>query len=396
MKQLASSIIFILLVYACTSIDQWNSLDNIPTESVSIEWNRQTRLLDTAYYAVSKIVPLKLDSTMFIGHADKVEIYDGYIFLMDKEYAKRIFIFDSLGNMSAYIGGLGRAKNEYLRGPSDFSIDRKKREVCVMEAESNKLIRYDFNGKVKSTRRITDYWPYSFSCLSDGKYAFSFRMMDNNSNTDNCELIVSDTLFDIQERWRPLTTHQLFTKDFPFWNTDGHVFYIPNLSDTVLVFDADTIERKVHVDFKGHFLSPDDVCSLKKDGDYSILGDKEGVVNSICKYEENDYWLHIEYSTGVLFHYLKNRVTGKEYQGASLFDGMFPIQNICVDGKYLVCLVLGDDINILKQMISKDSREIQTLYEKSNDIIKGMINGKQSLPTLLYIDINREYDNIRK
>ena len=131
MKQLASSIIFILSVYACTSIGQWNSLDNIPTESVSIEWNRQTKLLDTADYAVSRIVPLKLDSTMFIGHADKIEFYDGYIFLMDKEYAKRIFVFDSLGNMSACIGGLGRAKNEYLRGPSDFSIDRKKkRGLC--------------------------------------------------------------------------------------------------------------------------------------------------------------------------------------------------------------------------------------------------------------------------
>lgn len=88
MKQIASSIIFILSIYACTSIGQWNSLDNIPTESVSIEWNRQTKLLDTADYAVSRIVPLKLDSTMFIGHADKIEFYDGYIFLMDKEYAK--------------------------------------------------------------------------------------------------------------------------------------------------------------------------------------------------------------------------------------------------------------------------------------------------------------------
>lgn len=387
MKRLAVSVTFILLICSCTYQDRSVSLKSLPTENVSIEWDRQTKVLDTTEYTISKVVPLKKDSMMFIGQVDRMEFHNGHVFVLDREYAKRVFVFDSLGNMSACIGRLGRADNEYLRGPSDFSIDRKKDELCVMEAESNKIIRYSYDGKVKQICRIKEFWPYSFSCLSDGNLAFSFRMMDNNSNTDNCELVASDTSFNVQRRWRPLAHHQIFTKDFPFWNIDGGVYFIPNLSDTVLCFSGDTIGRKIHIDFQGQFLSPKDAGKVMKEGDYSILCNKEGVVNSICKYEENEDWINIEYSTGIMFHYLQNRTTGAEYQGISLFDGIFPLRGLFINGKHLTCVILEDDIATYRRLLSDNNLEINAQYAKSNSVIKNLIEGKIPLPALLYIDI---------
>lgn len=387
MRQLAISLFTFLSICACTHTDRSMPLEKLPLSHIVLDWNGQTVQLDTAGYEISKILSLDMDTTLFIGQIDKMEIYGGYIFVLDKEYAKKVFVFDSVGHMTACVGEIGHADKEFLRGPSDFAIDKQNNELCVFEAETNKIIRFTFDGELLSTTKIDEYWPYSFSVLNSGKYVFAFRMIDNNKSTDGCEVVVSDTLMNVQKRWRPLERHHLFTKDFPFWSNGEQTFYVPNLSDTVLVFNSDSIVNRVYVDFQGHFIDSETAAKIKYDGDYKAANDKGQHVYSICKYEENEYWINIEYNIGVMMHYLRNKKTGKSYQGVSLFDGIFPIHGVTVSDKHIACIITAESIEQSKYMIDSGNSDIRAAYARTNQVIRDMINGKLSLPALLYIKL---------
>ena len=103
----------------------------------------------------------------------------------------------------------------------------------------------------------------------------------------------------------------MFTTDMPFWHSDVGLCYIPNLSDTVFIFNGDTLSRAIHVDFKGKFLSQNVVAELKHKGEAAIRKNYEGYVYNLTKYEENDEWVNVDYSVGVRVHYLKNKTNWK-------------------------------------------------------------------------------------
>lgn len=389
MKQLAISFI-ILSLCACTHSDRNMSYHNLPLSSITVKWNRQTELLDTTDYEVTEVLPLKIGESLFIGNIDKLKRDDGYTFILDKESAGKVYIFDALGNMVASIGTIGHANNEYLRGPSDFSIDRQQKELCVFEAESSKILRYDFNGNLTSVIHIKDYWPYSFSVLSKNRFAFAFRMLNDEGTNDNCELIVSDTMLNVKKQWRPLIKDQLFTKDFPFWSNGEENFYIPNMSDTILVLNKDSVTHRIHVDFAGSFISPLEAAKVKFEGDYEILMKQEGIVNSICKFEENKYWINMEYSSGIIHHYLKDKITGKEYQGVAIFDGIFPIRGLRIEGENIIGIILKDDIENLRLLLKDNNSDFNPLYKRTHKVIKEMIEGHISTPALVSIHIRKD------
>lgn len=143
-----------------------------------------------------------------------------------------------------------------------------------------------------------------------------------------------------------------------------------------------------HIDFGGKFIPYSTARQVEKSGDYSIIQNHDGYVNSICKYEENESWINIEYSMGVKNYYLYNKASGRTYQGTSLFQGFMPVSGFWIHGKNISCVVLDDDVEALRRAMKKNQTlKLNELYNESNSVIKQIIDGKISTPVVLYLDI---------
>ena len=343
-----------------------------------------TERLDTGQYVISHVLPLNCGENAFLPQYDKILFHKEKIYIMDRDVNKAIFVFDSLGNYLSKIGEVGHALNELYRQPTDFSVHPVTGHVYLFEDEGRKIIKYDENGRYYSTDVLKDIWPYAFALTNSGDYAFAFRML-NDEMSQTYELSVYDSLEHNKSNFRVLFNHQMFTENMPFWSSDSLLYYTPNLSDTVFVLNADTISRAIHVDFQGRFLPDKVVSQLKHDGKLSILKDYEGYIQGIKKYEENDYWISVDYSVGIGMHYLKNKKTNKDFVFTSLFKGFFPSDLFFIKDKYLVYLITED--NMMDVISLKNENWWHKAYSDTHDVVKKMIKGEIELPALVYVEI---------
>ena len=173
-----------LVLCACNKTERPESPRNFTVEDLVIS-TELTGHLDTTQYVISKVVPLTGGEDVII-----------------------------LGNFQYKVGEAGRALNEFYRQPSDFSVDSRGR-IYLFDSEGPKIIKYDEQGKYRSTDALREIWPYAFALTDNGDYAFAFRMMDDRTEV-TYELAVYDSLEQNKSNYRPLADHQLFTYDIPF------------------------------------------------------------------------------------------------------------------------------------------------------------------------------------
>ena len=259
------------LLCACNKSQRSESPCNYTREEKVINTS-PTEFLDTTQYTISKVIPLTGGENVIIPQYDKIVFQGDKVYILDKSISKRVFVYDTLGNFQYKVGEAGRALNEFYRQPSDFSVDSRGR-IYLFDSEGPKIIKYDEQGKYRSTDALREIWPYAFALTDNGDYAFAFRMMDDRTEV-TYELAVYDSLEQNKSNYRPLADHQLFTYDIPFWSSEDKLYYIPNMSDTVFVLSGDTISRAIHLDFQGKFLPDEAVAEVQRTGELSKIARK--------------------------------------------------------------------------------------------------------------------------
>ena len=372
-----------LVLCACNKTERPESPRNFTVEDLVIS-TELTGHLDTTQYVISKVVPLTGGEDVIIPQYDKLVFQGDKVYILDKSISKRVFVYDTLGNFQYKVGEAGRALNEFYRQPSDFSVDSRGR-IYLFDSEGPKIIKYDEQGKYRSTDALREIWPYAFALTDNGDYAFAFRMMDDRTEV-TYELAVYDSLEQNKSNYRPLADHQLFTYDIPFWSSEDKLYYIPNMSDTVFVLSGDTISRAIHLDFQGKFLPDEAVAEVQRTGELSKIARKhEGAVLGAVKYEENEHWIHVEYSIGIGLNYLKNKQTGEIHEFVSLFEGFFPASQFFICDNFLVYLMTED--SVLGTASMKEEDFWAETYGKTSGAVRKMLDGKTPLPALVYVEL---------
>lgn len=197
-----------------------------------------------------KYIPLETTKESLIGNISKLVSDSSFIFVFDKQNST-VFRFSDQGNFLGCIGKKGRGPKEYLR-LSDMSIDKKRKEICLLSANSRKMIFYNYSGKVLREEFLYYYFHH---------VEFSSDQMILNTSfayNDRIPLIDLHRLVIANRNQRPLYKGFAYSeknrKDFhwevqrPLSEFGSQIFFNHILSDTIWQIKDSILEAKYIID----------------------------------------------------------------------------------------------------------------------------------------------------
>ena len=166
--KILAGLCFMGLIASCDSSKE-NQLNVKHRESYHINPEVTTNGISTAQYSVDSVCSLQVSDDIVEIRTSKIIAANGRIYLLDAEITKKLYVFDSKGNLTATIGERGRARNEFVGKPDDFFVDSKNR-LHVFDKIGHKIIVYDGNGAFRDVIMTDAYYPHSIGLTGTDKY----------------------------------------------------------------------------------------------------------------------------------------------------------------------------------------------------------------------------------
>lgn len=113
-----------------------------------------------------RIIQLETTEECIVGVTDNLLIADSLIFVVDT-WGRQISVFDMNGKFQNHIGRKGHAKGEYVSMYS-VTLDTRQKRVCIIDADSQKLLFYDYKGNFLS-QEPRYFWYQNIAFLGSDK-----------------------------------------------------------------------------------------------------------------------------------------------------------------------------------------------------------------------------------
>ena len=149
-----------------------------------------------------ELIPLETNEDYLIGEIDKIQIYNGFYFILDKRSAKSLFVFDENGKFKYSIKSQGKGPLEFIR-PYDFTIDFDSNQLIIFDGKLSKLVFYEIgSGKPLKEKRLY-YRFHNIAYSGKGVFCFSSHGDDNShlSSIDKYLLYMTDSTFKLKNKF---------------------------------------------------------------------------------------------------------------------------------------------------------------------------------------------------
>lgn len=383
LKNITFGLVIVQALASCTMKDSDSTgLGEYQTETITVEEpGIGTKLLDKSHYSIDSVCSLSMPRDLEHFSVRKFLVKNNRVYIWAASYSDAIFAFDSNGYRLYRIGGQGRPENELIDRLSDFFVDGED-NIHIFSQAKQRISVFDKNGKYLRTTKIWKNNPSTIGVTENGRYLYSFA-----ENTCGAALSICSYENNIQHELIPFGKEH--DEKFPitqnFFQNGRKLCHIPLMSDSVLVFDNDKLEKVVRVNFKGKFIKdmpPKAVISPLEQNKPTEYED------ALCinKYQETDSFALLGYicgRMGVTRFLLKNKNTKEISGGRSLFEGFLSYTNAYLLDNKLVILVT--DVDYLKEARRTD--EFMEKYNKSDSKIQEIIDGKIRVPAIMYITL---------
>ncbi len=252
----------VLLLCSCGSKESKNNNSNAElgdsTVPIKIDVSvTDTELLTSDLYEIDSIVALETIETSLIGDIDKLEIYDGRIFVLDKYAANKLAIFSSHGSYIGNIGRQGGGPGEYDQ-IRDFCIDRENSRIIILDnhynllffdSEGNYLERHKLVAPANSIEVISNGVVALFTDLQSSSYPFGDYKLKIYNYKDQ-EVISTKFLAD-QEQIVPYS-------DENFSKLNSALLLNYSTTDTIYSVSAEEVKPKYVINYEGDLKRPTD------------------------------------------------------------------------------------------------------------------------------------------
>ena len=256
-----NSFLLLLIIYSCSP--QKRHVEN-EGEKITVDLNN---IIDVSTNSI--ILPIRYiqlqeeDNNVFIGEIDKIIFTDNYVFILDSEKSKALFIFRHDGSFVRVINRIGGGVGEYV-SIDDFQINEDKAEIILLDKNKRELLFYDFDGYF--IRNLTiDFFVNSIMLyqkdkivIDKGNYTSdetkkALAIIDSHRGTTYCHL------FPIKDFLKNIT----FSPKTPLKKYDELILYQPSMSNYIYEFSNDSLHLRYVMDFGTSWPNENELSRLK-------------------------------------------------------------------------------------------------------------------------------------
>jgi hypothetical protein len=282
------------------NLDSIKSIDNFKMSSI---------------FKKARAIPLEETDFAIIGNINSIQVFDNYIFVLDSDKAKKLFVFDKNGNYLRQIGSFGQGSGEYLN-ISDFCLDTIKHEIYLFDKAKQKLLKYNFeNGSYISSINIKKYGHYI--TYLNKKIYISLLNQDNMLTELDIETNIQKEFLNA-DKYNCGKTSSDFTDYNFFYSKLNSPKFIGHLMNTVMSIDETGLHPYLTVKSE-NWVKKSDMLSMeelsKKDETLYDLLSQKGRVFKIQNYMEHGDFIYFEYARGNFdFFVVLNKKNQEVYQ----------------------------------------------------------------------------------
>ncbi|MFV0418722.1 MAG: 6-bladed beta-propeller [Dysgonomonas sp.] len=124
--------------------------------------NTKSKIFTSDFFSSVDIIELESSEASFIGKINKLVNHKDMFIVLDRTYAKGVYLFDNEGRFIRKFGMRGDGPGEYSN-ISDFTIDRTENIIYTLDNQKQQINWYDINnGEFINSIRIQDDLTKSF------------------------------------------------------------------------------------------------------------------------------------------------------------------------------------------------------------------------------------------
>ncbi|MDR0420841.1 MAG: 6-bladed beta-propeller [Prevotellaceae bacterium] len=142
-------------------------------------------LMASAIFKNVKTIILEDHDYAVIGMINELQVFEDKIFILDYDFAKKLFVFDKNGKFVRQIGSKGQGPGEY-RSIDDFCIDVEKRAIYILDRDGSKVFVYNLDtGKYLNAVKLSpdesscNYLAYYDNKLYTATVPYDYRKKSN-------------------------------------------------------------------------------------------------------------------------------------------------------------------------------------------------------------------------
>ena len=136
-------------IVALTAINE-KELSQIKSKyTIDLDGNKETSIPFSTYFKSLTTIILETNENCLIGQIDELQIFDGCIYILDRNRAKSLLVFDADGRFIRKIGNFGQGPGEYIH-LWDFTLDTENRFIYLLDY-GQRVHKYHLDGTFVKT-----------------------------------------------------------------------------------------------------------------------------------------------------------------------------------------------------------------------------------------------------
>jgi hypothetical protein len=368
LKKRKSLTLFLILffLFGCSAEKEEKTIQKIPIEINTNEKNNRK-------INIEKIIPLETKKEALFGRPSRITMTDNRIIILDDRGRAALFLFDEKG---IFLGKTkkGKGKGECL-SPSDYYYDNTTKEIQVFDLGNKKMLYYDLNLGVKSTKKIENNLFFrNFNKLKNGEWLVHYQNQLRGDRNDRKIYSFLKYSADFQTITAPLLPddivehRQLFVIN-PMSREQDEVLLCRPFDQYLYGFgEENKIAKQYFIDFGDYSITQADIekgrshiYSLKKKGErVTVLGDviHNGayVACSFVYNQDSQYFIY-------------NKKTKETICSVSLTTLPYGVLKGMKDKNTFILLVKAIDLKTFAADNDIVFEELTTIHDEGNDII---------------------------
>jgi hypothetical protein len=217
-------------------------------ETIRINLDSSTVPFWTDLVEIVETVKLELTEKSIISGIYKVEFANNRFYVLDKQKANALFVYDRKGKFIQRIGRDGKGPGEHLR-IWDFNINYLNSQIELLDIDLRKIIAFDFNGKFKKEIIIPIY-ASSLINIDNSTYGVYTANSPQEQKRNNYYLINNNSkIINTAFPYSPKVDRINWSLYHNFYRIDNNICLNMPFNDTIYSVSKNGFERRFIFDY---------------------------------------------------------------------------------------------------------------------------------------------------